>query len=93
MVPKSPAIIVSGMATAQTRTTTFAEQGPTAPLPPVERLPPNGVRGRGRVTIAQIAKESGLSTATVSKVLNGRSDVSARTRLLVQEVLVELGLP
>jgi DNA-binding LacI/PurR family transcriptional regulator len=43
------------------------------------------------VTIAQIAKESGLSTATVSKVLNGRSDVSARTRLLVQEVLVSSG--
>jgi DNA-binding LacI/PurR family transcriptional regulator len=43
------------------------------------------------VTIAQIAKESGLSTATVSKVLNGRPDVSAPTRRLVQEVLVSSG--
>jgi DNA-binding LacI/PurR family transcriptional regulator len=43
------------------------------------------------VTIAQIAEESGLSTATVSKVLNGRPDVSASTRRLVQEVLVSSG--
>ncbi|HTV12226.1 MAG TPA: LacI family DNA-binding transcriptional regulator [Acidimicrobiales bacterium] len=51
----------------------------------------SGAKARGRVTIAQIAQESGLSTATVSKVLNGRPDVSARTRLLVQEVLVTSG--
>ncbi len=41
--------------------------------------------------MAQIAEESGLSTATVSKVLNGKPDVSARTRQLVQEALVSSG--
>jgi LacI family transcriptional regulator len=51
----------------------------------------DGARGRGRVTIAQIAAQSGLSTATVSKVLNGRPDVSAGTRLRVQEALVRSG--
>ena len=35
---------------------------------------------RGRVTIAQIAEQTGLSMATVSKVLNGKPDVSAQTR-------------
>ena len=66
--------------------------------PPGERLdqpgehePPRG-RGAGRrVTIADIAQRSGLSPATVSKVLNGRPDVSAGTRLLVQEALVSAG--
>ena len=52
--------------------------------------PRRSVRG-GRVTIAQIAEESGLSAATVSKVLNGRPDVSARTRTLVQELIVSRG--
>lgn len=47
--------------------------------------------GSGRVTIAQIAQESGLSVATVSKVLNGRPDVSARTRTLVQDLIVSRG--
>jgi DNA-binding LacI/PurR family transcriptional regulator len=41
--------------------------------------------------MAQIAKESGLSTATVSKVLNGKPDVSPRTRKRVQEVLLSSG--
>ena len=43
------------------------------------------------MTIADIARRSGLSPATVSKVLNGRPDVSARTRLVVQEALVGAG--
>ena len=51
----------------------------------------DGTRGRRRVTIAQIAEESGLSTATVSKVLNGKPDVSPRTRLLVQDALLSSG--
>ncbi|MGA3216785.1 MAG: LacI family DNA-binding transcriptional regulator, partial [Acidimicrobiales bacterium] len=41
--------------------------------------------------MAQIAKESGLSTATVSKVLNGRPDVSPQTRKRVQDVLLSSG--
>ncbi len=48
-------------------------------------------RARRQVTIAQIAAQSGLSTATVSKVLNGKPDVSPRTRALVQDALVSSG--
>ncbi len=44
-----------------------------------------------RVTIATIAKESGLSVATVSKVLNGRPDVADETRVRVQELIVRHG--
>lgn len=40
-----------------------------------------------RPTIAAIAVEAGVSVPTVSKVLNGRADVSARTRAHVEEVL------
>jgi DNA-binding LacI/PurR family transcriptional regulator len=39
-----------------------------------------------RVTIEQIAKAAGVSTSTVSKVLNGRKDVSTTTRQRVQEL-------
>ncbi|QAY69866.1 LacI family DNA-binding transcriptional regulator [Xylanimonas protaetiae] len=38
-------------------------------------------------TIAQIAQELGVSVPTVSKVLNGRSDVAAETRARVEEAL------
>ncbi|MFJ6194758.1 LacI family DNA-binding transcriptional regulator [Micromonospora sp. NPDC092111] len=38
-------------------------------------------------TIAIIAEEVGVSVATVSKVLNGRSDVAAETRARVEESL------
>jgi LacI family transcriptional regulator len=40
-----------------------------------------------RPTLATIADSAGVSVATVSKVLNGRSDVSATTRARVQELL------
>jgi len=40
-----------------------------------------------RVTLADIATEAGLSLATVSKVLNGRSDVSELTRARVEKLL------
>ncbi|MGH8987647.1 MAG: LacI family DNA-binding transcriptional regulator [Acidimicrobiales bacterium] len=46
---------------------------------------------KGRVTIAEIARECGVSTATVSKVLNGRADVAPTTRDLVQERIVHRG--
>ncbi len=42
---------------------------------------------RPRVTIAQIADEAGVSLPTVSKVLNGRSDVSAETRAKVERLM------
>jgi LacI family xylobiose transport system transcriptional regulator len=44
-----------------------------------------------RVTLADIAGEAGVSLATVSKVLNGRSDVSARTRARVEQLLAGYG--
>ncbi|GAA3588800.1 LacI family DNA-binding transcriptional regulator [Kribbella ginsengisoli] len=43
----------------------------------------------GRVTLATVAATAGVSVATVSKVLNGRSDVSESTRARVQELLRE----
>jgi LacI family transcriptional regulator len=44
-----------------------------------------------RVTITAIAREAGVSVPTVSRVLNGRSDVSPRTRERVEELLREHG--
>jgi LacI family transcriptional regulator len=47
-------------------------------------------RGRKkRVTLATVAASAGVSVATVSKVLNGRSDVAASTRALVQDALTQ----
>lgn len=40
-----------------------------------------------RVTLATVAESAGVSVATVSKVLNGRTDVSESTRERVQEIL------
>lgn len=45
--------------------------------------------GRRRPTLTAIATEAGVSTATVSKVLNGRDDVGARTRAQIERLLVE----
>jgi LacI family transcriptional regulator len=44
-------------------------------------------RSSRRPTLATVAAAAGVSVATVSKVLNGRSDVSAATRALVEQVL------
>ncbi|MGY1605399.1 substrate-binding domain-containing protein [Geodermatophilus sp. SYSU D00815] len=43
----------------------------------------------GRATLATVAAAAGVSVATVSKVLNGRSDVAPATRGLVQSLLAE----
>jgi len=48
------------------------------------------VKGSGP-TMAQVAREAGVSVPTVSKVLNGREDVAAQTRRHVEEVLRRLG--
>lgn len=46
---------------------------------------------RKRPTLTAVAEAAGVSIATVSKVLNGRSDVSADTRARVEGVLRERG--
>ncbi|WP_026925171.1 LacI family DNA-binding transcriptional regulator [Glycomyces arizonensis] len=45
----------------------------------------------GKVTLADVAQRAGVSQATISKVLNGRSDVSAGTRDRVLRVVAEIG--
>ncbi len=46
---------------------------------------------RQRVTISQVAREAGVSTQTISRVLNNRPDVSEETRQRVQEIIARLG--
>jgi LacI family transcriptional regulator len=43
-----------------------------------------------RATIKQVAKASGVSTQTVSRVINNRPDVSPETRERIQQVIAEL---
>jgi LacI family transcriptional regulator, xylobiose transport system transcriptional regulator len=47
--------------------------------------------GEDRVRLAQVAAEAGVSLSTVSKVLNGRGDVSAGTRTKVESLLERHG--
>ncbi len=44
-----------------------------------------------KVTIQQVAREAGVSKGTVSRVLNGRSDVNAETRASVLGIVNRLG--
>ncbi len=44
-----------------------------------------------RVTIARIAAEAGVSAPTVSKVVNGRSEVAAATRDRVEAIIAKYG--
>lgn len=44
-----------------------------------------------RVTIKQVAQEAGVSTQTVSRVINDRPDVAPETRQRVREVIGRLG--
>src|SRR5262245_55468733 len=46
---------------------------------------------RRKITIEQVALEAGVSTQTVSRVINDRPDVSAETRQMVQQVITRLG--
>ena len=45
----------------------------------------------GRSTIKEVASVAGVSTQTVSRVINERPDVSPETRKRVQTVIEELG--
>ncbi len=52
----------------------------------------NRTDGRGpKVTIRQVAELAGVSIATVSRVVNDRSDVSSKTREAVRRVMLEQG--
>lgn len=44
-----------------------------------------------RPTIKQVALAAGVSTQTVSRVMNGRPDVSPETRARVQSIIAEIG--
>ncbi|QDZ16246.1 LacI family transcriptional regulator [Humibacter ginsenosidimutans] len=44
-----------------------------------------------RVTMAELARRAGTTVPTVSKVLNGRSDVSSQTRRRVMELVEQTG--
>lgn len=46
---------------------------------------------RQRVTITDVAREAGVSVATVSKVINGRDGIAAATATHVQDVVTRLG--
>lgn len=46
---------------------------------------------QGKLTLAAVAQEAGVSTPTVSKVINGREDVSADTRAKVLAALARTG--
>ncbi len=45
----------------------------------------------GRPTIKEVASAAGVSTQTVSRVINNRPDVSPETRRRVQEIIDQLG--
>ena len=44
-----------------------------------------------RVTIKEVAREAGVSSQTVSRVINDRPDVASETRVRVREVIERLG--
>jgi DNA-binding LacI/PurR family transcriptional regulator len=48
-------------------------------------------RRNGAVTIARIAEEAGVSVPTVSKVVNGRTDVAPMTRKRVEAIIRKRG--
>ncbi|WP_165063173.1 LacI family DNA-binding transcriptional regulator [Marisediminicola senii] len=51
----------------------------------------SGARGTPRITLRQVAERAGVSQATASKVLNGRSDVSDATRDRVLRIIDDAG--
>ena len=58
---------------------------------PVTDLVPGTGSRRSRVTIREIADLAGVSIATVSRVMNGRDDVSPETREEVLRIVRERG--
>ena len=60
-------------------------------LAPSRLFYPQKLGAVSKITIKHVAKKAGVSTMTVSRVLNNRPDVAAETRRRVQEVIEELG--
>ncbi|MEU8386049.1 LacI family DNA-binding transcriptional regulator [Streptosporangium sp. NPDC048865] len=56
-----------------------------------EEPPPPGAVPPMPLTLAQLAELAGVSTATVSKVVNGRAEVGSTTRALVERLIEEHG--
>jgi LacI family transcriptional regulator len=56
-------------------------------MPARASKPTTGEGAAVKITIADIAAEAGVSVPTVSKVMNGRSDVAAETRQRVEEII------
>jgi LacI family transcriptional regulator, xylobiose transport system transcriptional regulator len=52
-------------------------------------MPRSTRNGPSRPTIAFIAEQTGVSVPTVSKVINGRTDVSSETRRRVEAAIIE----
>ena len=46
---------------------------------------------KDKITIKDVARAAGVSTQTISRVLNNRSDVSKETRSRVQQVIASMG--
>jgi len=49
------------------------------------------MNGKKRLTIAEVAQEAGVSSQTVSRVINERPDVAPETRERVKQVINQLG--
>ena len=54
-------------------------------------VPPASRRTAQSTTIADIARDAGVSVPTVSKVINGRSDVAPETRRRIEAAIHERG--
>src|SRR5205823_1620103 len=65
---------------------TIAAMTPPEPVETRTTTPTTG-RSAQTATLAEIAREAGVSAPTVSKVLNGRADVAPATRGRVEELL------
>lgn len=55
------------------------------------KTPVEPMRSTQKPSVSEIAQLAGVSPSTVSKVINGREGISARTRTTVERVMEELG--
>ena len=69
----------------------YARKFRYAPRMPTPDTPVASRRTHGSSTIADIAARTGVSVPTVSKVINGRSDVAPDTRRRVEAAIREVG--